>query len=242
MANSQKILLTGHKGNLGNIIKKYINVDTYNIDYTDKGAVREALTKQYDVIIHCAIKGANNTLGTDYSIVHDNLDMFYNILEYSGNSRILNIASGAELPSGYNVPESALLDHIPTLPYGLSKNIIAREVLKHNNCYNLRLFGIITNIKLFEKVRNTKGIFRLYDDRFMDYIHVSSFIDVLEYYCKMLTVPKDINMVYKEKELLSTIVNRYIDYNKLGVNLLVTNSSDKHYTGSGKLLDSLGII
>jgi len=54
----------------------------------------------------------------------------------------------------------------------------------------------------------------------------------------------DVNMVYKTKYKVSEVLQKYIDDMGINMTLNVLNTLDSEfdYTGSGKILDQLGIL
>ena len=84
---------------------------------------------QYDVVIHCAVKGGSMLVPEDGNVTHDNLLMFENVSRVF-NGKLLYFSSGA-----------GTRGNPPTDPYGLSKWIIDKRIEHIDNAYTLRIFG-----------------------------------------------------------------------------------------------------
>lgn len=254
---SKRILLTGAHGVVGSIINKLLGTDheiittgrSADLDLTDAGAVNEFFKSQnkFDVLIHCAARGTEDTNSADPSIVWTNLTMYENLKNnYRHFHRLLNIASGCELQPGAERKESTLREYLPKEPYGLSKNLIARDVLKHRDWYNLRLFGIATFTRVFKKVfeaaERGEKTFDL-TDRYMDYLYEYQLEYITRLYVETNTnLIKDINMVPFEKHRVSDYVNGYISRMKLDIKLNIVGFNDEPYTGDANNSKRLNVI
>jgi dTDP-4-dehydrorhamnose reductase len=142
-----------------------------------------------------------------------------------------------------------LFDAFPTSAYGLSKNLIARDVLTVPGWYNLRLFGLIANTRVFKKLWDAADAqqvtFPIHDDKYMDYISEDDLARIVKHYVETkITLASDVNMVYKTKYKVSEVLQKYIDDMGINMTLNVLNTLDSEfdYTGSGKILDQLGIL
>ena len=163
--------------------------------------------------------------------------------------KLINIASGCELGYGAERAEWELYDQFPTSAYGLSKNLIARDVLTVPGWYNLRLFGIIANTRVFKKLWDAVDAgeeeFNIYDDKYMDYITEDDMAKIVKHFVESkINLTSDINMVYKTKYKVSEVLQRYIEDNGIDIKLNILNTLDSEfdYTGSGKLLSGLNIL
>lgn len=254
---SKRILLTGANGVVGSIINKLLGNDheivalggSKDLDLTNADKVTEYFKSQdkFDVLIHCAAKGTEDTNSPDPSIMWTNLVMYENLKSnYRHFHRLLNIASGCELKPESCRKESTLREYLPKEPYGLSKNLIARDVLKHRDWYNLRLFGIATFTRVFKKVYEAaergEKTFDL-TDRYMDYLYEYQ----LEYITRLYietndNLIKDINMVPYAKHRVSDYVNGYIARMKLDIKLNIVGFNDNPYNGDANNSKRLNVI
>ena len=263
MVNRKKILITGAAGTVGRILYMHLGPwhDVYTpghqeLDLTDRhSVVQYSMTHQYfDVIIHCAVRGANNVDDPDTSIATDNLKMYFNLADYdSFYGKFINIASGCEI--GYSpteishkvLVEELVAGAMPTTPYGLSKNIIARNVVNDKKGYNLRLWGLIAQTRIFQKlwqaVDRGEKEFVIDADRYMDYISEADLVKIVAHYVNSdCLLPADLNMVYQDKFKVSEVVERYIEDNGLELKVKVTGEADTNYFGSGAKLFQTGIL
>jgi len=253
-----KIVVTGANGTVGKILAEHLShsheVTALNgrkdLDLLDRQAVTDFfLGKQYDVVVHCAVMGANDVTDTNPQIAHDNLVMFWHLYEnYPGYYRFINIGSGVELGDGANRNEMMLREQLPVLPYAMSKNLIARDVLKNFQFYNLRLFGLIANTRVFDKlhqaVEQGESTFNMINDKYMDYISTADLCKIVTHYTEFGSyLPSDINMVYQKKSKVSEVLHNYITEKKLPIQLNVLNTVEgQDYTGDGYRLAQLRII
>ena len=254
-----KILLTGANGVVGKILHLHLAPwhsvralqGRADLDLMNRAATDEFFTaNQFDVVIHCAVAGADNVLSTAPSITHTNLVMWDNLkTNYRSYNRLINIATGCELGCGPERSETELTKQLPMLPYGLSKNIIARDVIQTAGWYNLRLFGLIAQTRLFWKLQESviegKTKFDIYDDKYMDYIHEDDLAKIVRTYVESkITLLNDVNMVYEKKYKVSEVVARYIDDMGFDIELNILNTLDDTagYTGAGTRLAQLEIL
>jgi nucleoside-diphosphate-sugar epimerase len=254
-----KILITGANGVVGKILHLHLAPwhtvlalqGRRDLDLLDKKAVDDFFTAmQFDVVIHCAVAGADNVTNPDVKIMHTNLVMWHNLKanERSFN-RLINLASGCELGTGPVRTEQDLTKQLPVYPYGLSKNLIARDVLKTSGWYNLRLFGLIAQTRLFWKLQEAviagQSTFDVFDDKYMDYLHEDDLAKIVRTYVESkISLLNDVNMVYETKYKVSEVLARYIDDMGFDIELNILNTLDDNagYTGNGSRLAQMGIL
>jgi nucleoside-diphosphate-sugar epimerase len=84
-----KILITGANGYVGrslhNALKDKYEVTTptrKEVDLTDSRQIEYFFRNAYfDVVLHCAIKGGSRLQKDDWSVMDDNLSIYYNLLK-----------------------------------------------------------------------------------------------------------------------------------------------------------------
>jgi len=247
MAN--KILLLGSNGCVGNFLKKSLDYKIKSItrkqcDLTNRESVFKLLKKETpDVIINCA---ANMDLSMEKFSVEsyfENLNIFYNLYYAKENfGKLINFGSGAEFDRSVSIDnnnEEDILNIKPFDHYGLSKNHISNVCLNTENFYTLRLFGCLHHsIKkgIFNKIANSKEI--TIEDRYFDFFNLEDLIPVMNHYIDTDPFYKDINLVYKEKFLLSDLVSKFTNFHNIKIDVIY-NKVNKNYTGSSEKLDSL---
>lgn len=264
MASRKKILLTGASGTVGRILYMHLGPwhevftpSSTELNLLDRLSVLDYYRKhgRFDVVIHCAVKGANDVYGMDTQVSMDNIEMYLNLVDYNAYySKFINIGSGAEV--GY-VPgdlshkvivEDVITGGIPKYPYGFSKNVIARDIAgRSGRVINLRLWGIISQTRIFRKLWDAVAAgeteFVIDQDRYMDYITEDELAKIVQHYVEYDgLLPKDLNMVPMEKSKVSEVIQRYIEDNGLDIKVKVTGEADTNYFGSGAKLFILGIL
>jgi dTDP-4-dehydrorhamnose reductase len=254
-----KILLTGANGTVGRLLNLHLapwhEVTTLqgsaDVDLLDREATNKFFANaRWDCVIHCAAVGTNDTAGSNSLIAQRNLTMWDNLRDHEYKfSKLINLASGCELCYGPERAEWELYNQLPTSAYGLSKNLIARDVGQVSGWYNLRLFGLIANTRVFKRLWDAVDAgeteFNIHDDKYMDYITEDDMARIVRHFVESkITLPHDVNMVYDTKYKVSEVLQRYIDDNGINIKLNILNTLDSEfdYTGSGKLLSGLNIL
>ncbi len=202
-----------------------------------------------DIIVNCATAGGKQALSkqeVNYSELQNNLTIFLNFYNNKKTKKFINVGSGAEFEKSRdlsNIKEDEILNICPVDTYSYSKNIISRLVLNRENFYTLRLFGCFgkfePDFRLFKKLNESISIELI--DRYFDYISVKDYANIVEYYILNQGLPKDVNCVYKEKNKLSTIVDKFIDIHKLRTEVVIKSTTNENYTGNADRLNRLGI-
>lgn len=229
-----KILLTGGSGFLGrNILKslssKY-SIDSptsIDLDLTKAHDVNNFfLNKNYEWVIHTAIKGGKRKVKDSKDVFSDNIFMFNNLINNKSNFKnFINFSSGAELDRRYNIDlnNNNIHQSFPIDLYGLSKNIISRILLEFPEFYNFRIFGLfgldegedrfMTNaIKSIKQKRNIE----IFEDKFFDFFYIQDLIILVDNLIsgRLKKIPKKIDLVYSDKYLLSDIAKIILEENE----------------------------
>ena len=254
-----KILITGANGVVGRLLNMHLAPwhtvtalqGRHDLDLMQPQDVHKFFTGQhYDWVIHCAAVGTTDTAGRDAIIAQRNLTMWENLKDQASRfDKLINLASGCELGGGSLRAEHDLFDQIPISAYGLSKNLIARDVVNTPGWYNLRLFGLIANTRVFKHLWDAvdAGVktFDVFNDKYMDYISEDDLARIVHHYIgSKITLPADVNMVYKDKLRVSEVLQRYIDYHGIDMKLNITNTvpAEFDYTGNGTILSGMNIL
>lgn len=255
----KKILITGAEGFLGNYFKNYfhnhhITAPTrQEVDFTNKDQVQKILTDDIDVVIHCAIKGRNCVNEINYEMLNDNLLMFQNLVDHKDKfKKFINIGTGAEFCLNrniHNAREEDILQSMPRQSYGLSKNIISRQILELKNFFTLRTFGVFDKSESSDRMisildRNLKSgqEFHIKNDRYFDIISARDLATVVEFYIMNDDLVKDINVVYDTKYKISEICKKYCQIKNLNDKLIkIDSTSNNNYTGNSNKLKSLNL-
>lgn len=254
-----KILVLGSKSFISKEIKSFFKEDFFYVDRSslnleDKKAVDLFFKNNYfDIVINTCTAGGQRGVVDGFDVLSSNLLMFDNLLRNSSKyGKLFSFCSGAAFDRRYeisNALEKDIFNKNPTDFYGLSKNLIARESLNHQNSYIFRIFGCFgqheletrflkNSVKRLESNLNIS----ITKDKYMDYISAEDLCRVLELYIKNDISIRDINLVYKEKYKLSDIGEKIINFKKSTKSVMIEQVGiDRSYTGNSDNLDSLNI-
>ena len=256
-----KILITGASGFIGKYLKTYLSNEhelltptSSELDLSNTIAVNKFFKDQYfDAVIHTAVRGRNNVYDVDSKLANDIVNMFVNLL---GNRQhyktLINFGSGAEFGldrSIDNCAEDDILNVIPVEGYGLGKNIVARTIRGMSNFYNLRVFSCFDPseesnrlITKFKKISEQGSVFEISQDRYVDFVSLHDIAIVVKAVLNTQLAYTDINIAHQNKLLLSDLLYNYCQIHNIDTkHLVVTGTSNKHYTGNGDRLSSLSL-
>lgn len=252
----KNVLLTGSGGFIGqhlkNELKDKYNLFTprsYELNLLDKKAVKKYIEdNKIEFIIHSASCGVRITPdATIEEVAKPNLEMFINLADCTHeNCPMITFGSGAEYDKSrplVNIKEEDFGKSIPKDPYGYSKYMISKEIEKHENILNLRIFGIygigedpsrVTSCIINAKLNN-EPVTLNQNVRF-NFIWIEDFCKIVEYFIEHPTKEKFLNVAPTESIEI-------IDMAKLlNVEIFVKNSGlNREYTAdNARLLKELG--
>ena len=261
-----KILITGANGFVGKSLREYfsnndqvkvIALGRKDLDLLDYENVSSVLNHENpDIIVHCAIKGGTRFDNDVQETFDQNLKMYHNLKSLRSKFKcLINIGSGAEFDRTNGVrraKESLLFEKAPADFYGKVKNEISRDIVETQNFFNLRIFGCfgaLENENRFLKIvfdKNSKSeLIEINDNKEMDFVHVDDLAKAISFVSKNFNsseIPKDINVVYNDKALLSEIVDMFIPHDDRKSEVRVYARSGLDYSGDSSTIDSLGIL
>ena len=242
-----RILITGANGYIGkslyNALKDKHDVTALtrqDFDLTKANPTEHFFgnTQFFDVVLHCAVAGGSRLKKDDWSVMDENLSMYYNLFankNYFG--KLIHFGSGAEI---YDL----------TNPYGYSKSVIRKSILNQPGFFSLRIFGVFDEneldtrfIKANIKHYINKEPIQIHQDKMMDLFYMPDLVKVVEYYISKEDAPKEIDCCYGDKDnsawLLSDVAGII---NKLGKHKVRINNPNKDrfvvpYTGDAIELD-----
>lgn len=261
-----KIAILGSNGFIGSFLQNYLKKEDREIiciTKNDLDLTNELDTKKWlletkpNVIINCAISLSKSGVINDEGDIIDINKERNNYLifqSFFNNSELfdkfINIGSGAEFNKSLNIEnvlEEEILNRYPKDSYGYSKNIMSRLCLNKPNFYTLRLFSIYhytePPFRLFKNLINcvnSKQNFTVLD-RWQDFISMSDFGKIVDYYIDNQNPPKDINCVYSEKTKISQLVDKFCELKNIPKSILLTKEVNLNYTADGSKLKSLNI-
>lgn len=121
-----KILITGHKGLIGSALFNILKNDyqLYGYDFIDNQSA--ALIEETDIIIHCAARCIIRDVIKNPSLMMDNIDITYRIMEKArlDQSKVI-LLSSSRLNSDYYSP------------YVVSKKFMENMARAYKDCYNV---------------------------------------------------------------------------------------------------------
>ena len=264
----KKILITGANGYLG----KEITNGLFGIDYllvippkeilnlVDYNNVKNYLQyKQFDAVIHCAIKGGMRDDVDTIQVYDDNIKMVDNLLAFRDKLGLfINIGSGAELNKNRDLVGGDDFDdnfHENDY-YGKSKREIYKRLENLDNAINLRLFGCFSSTEddsrfIMNSIKNYiygKDI-NIYQDKLFDFIYIEDFIKIIDYcLCNYTSISekikfKSIDCCYNGKYYLSDIAYIINSLSKHRVNIIFkVDLIGNPYIGKFKDFPNLGFF
>jgi nucleoside-diphosphate-sugar epimerase len=208
--------------NLARAFPESVALTRTNLDLLDSRAVTKYFsTHDYDVIIHCAVVGGSRLHEDDYSVLDNNLRMFFNLMNAT-RCKVYYFSSGAALRNFPNPPSD---------PYGFSKYVI--EQYKCSRLQILRIWGCFGPNEpptRFLATGKRDGHVTITMDQEFDFFHVDDVTRVIEYLIERPIIGYPLNMIYPgKKRLLSDIAQI------AGVSMTVYGKKDDGYTGEYNL-------
>ena len=247
----RRILITGSNGYIGSSLLRALKKDKeYDVESITRQEVDlckstevwnffNTQDKVYDYIIHCAIGGGNRLVKDSYKVLDDNLQMYYNLIQYQGThfNKFINFDSGASIFMG-------------NTPYGLSKKVISSSISEKDECYNIRIFNVFDQNELdrrFIKASILRYIKKesilIHQNKQMDFFYMKDFISLVKYYLTNENCPKEVDCSYGDSFLLSDIAKiiNNLDEHKVPIEIQSKRSAH-HYCGHpNDLIDYMGI-
>ena len=260
------ILITGCDGFLGREATSYfkerghnvIATNRHTLDVSNLSAVTSFFDRHsVDVVIHAAIVGGRRNVKDEFEHLMSNIGMYANLAANRDSFGVMfNFGSGAEFDRSYIIEEMHELDIYERMPqdyYGLSKNVITREINKTNNIINLRLFGCFgVNEHPDRFIKNS--LYRLqssqpiiiHENKEMDFVFVEDVFRIIEFMSASgAPAPhQDFNVCYQEKHTLLDIAQMItsLTLTKIQDNIIIEQESTGiSYTGNADRLHNLGI-
>jgi len=258
-----KILITGGNGNIAKIIAKNLSseYDITSITRNDFNLLDEfsvsnyLMNKEFDVLIHTAIKGGRRTKEQTGQVVYENLIMFENLMKYNHKFKIIiNFDSGAIYDRSTDIycRKEEELKTIPTDYYGFSKYIIYKRSLQYKNVVNFRIFNIFhvneepdRFIKACYLAKKNGTNVTICQDKYFDFMYEDDFIKIIKYYINNYSnnLPKTFNLSYTKKYTLLEISKMILGDNDNYLfeidNTLITKTNN--YCGDGTILNDMNI-
>ena len=197
-----KILLTGASGFIGRNLKeawrgKYdlFAPSRRELNLLDADAVENYLRcSSFDIVIHAANTNDVTRPEDAPHALEYNLRMFCNLSRCSKYfGKMYYFGSGAEYDSAHYqdyMPEAYFGRHIPRDVYGFSKYIMSELILRYDNIYDFRLFGVFGQYEEWRRrfISNmiyqamTGSVMRMDRHMYFDYLYIDDLIRILEWF------------------------------------------------------------
>lgn len=199
-----KILLTGASGFIGRNLKEYLEEryelaapDRKTLDLTNQEKVGKYLSKySFDVVLHCANTNDVTYNVTDFDILNQNLQMFYNLENCKDlYGKMYYFGSGAEYDMRHYIPkmkETYFGTYIPQDPYGFSKYTMSKIAEQNSNIYDLRLFGVYGKYEEWNRrfisnnlCKSIKGLDMTVNKNVrFDYMYIDDLYEIVEWFIR----------------------------------------------------------
>lgn len=255
-----KILLTGGSGFIGKYLKESLskNHDIVSpsssvLNLADYSCVTTFFKDQYfDAVIHAAGKGRENVLEDNADITFNILTSFFNLFSCQSHyGMFINFGSGAEFGMDKdisNAKEDDIFKSSLIGSYGIAKNYVARVISENQKFYNLRIFSCIDPsesdqrlVQKFNKQFREGKTFVIENDRYVDFVSLEDVSTVVEAVLDRKIVDRDLNVVYKEKLLVSETLAKYCRIKDIDTRNIIVTGTGKSYTGNGNRLDKYNL-
>lgn len=247
------IFFTGHRGFLGRELipelERDFKVHKFPGNLLDFDLLqRFVIDHEIDKVIQAAARGGRRVREDSPHTLAENFAISVNIRNLG--LPILHFCSGAIYNRDRSIDEASEGDSLFSYPndfYGQSKFLSNYLSKDREDCVTLRYFNVFgksegrdrfITFNLIQYIKRQPMI--VFKDFQMDFFYVQDTIPVLTSWINGANLPKEINLVYKEKLFLSdvcTIINNLSDY-IVPIHVQDTARA-KNYTGSGKVFESL---
>lgn len=243
-----RVLITGANGYIGSSIyealknkHEIVTVTRKIVDLADSKQVEKffSYNERFDVVVHCAVVGGHRLKEDEWSIIDDNLKIYYNLINNQDRfGRFINIGSGAEI---FDI----------TKPYGFSKSVIYKSVLATDNRYNIRVFAVFDSNELdtrFIKASIIRYIKKepiiIHQDKSMDFFYMEDLIKIVDHYIKSENPDKEIDCSYENcwssLNRIAKMINRLDNHE---VDIIIANPSHGYpYVGNYKKIEGIEYI
>jgi GDP-L-fucose synthase len=256
-----KILITGGNGNIAKIIGKNLSseyditlITRNDFDLLDELSVSNYLMdKEFNILIHTAIKGGRRTKEETVQVVYENLIMFENLMKHNHKFKlIINFDSGAIYDRSTDIycRKETELKTIPTDYYGFSKYIIYKRSLLYTNVVNFRIFNIFhvneepdRFIKACYLAKKNGTNVKICQDKYFDFMYEDDFIKIIKYYINNYSnnLPKTFNLSYTKKYTLLEIYKMILCDDHLFEIENTFSEKTNNYCGDGTILNDMNI-
>lgn len=258
----KNVLLTGGSGFIGRNIRPYLEKichvyapDRFDLDLYNEVAVREYIERNdIDIVIHSANPNpVKNSLDHQDTMFEDSIRMFLNLYAARDLYEMMySLGSGAEYDKSKPismVTEREEFRSVPYDSYGLAKYTINKIISEGEKACNLRIFACYGPTDFETKfithcincVQTNKEI-TIRQDCFFDFMQVSDFAKILEYFIYNKPSYKSYNVCTGKRITLKQIAELVRMQMKVDNEIIILKSGmNNEYTASNeRLITELG--
>lgn len=249
----KKILLTGGNGFIGKNIQESFLAQKYEIvaprsfelNLLDTDSVDVYFEdKQFDVVIHSAVKPGHRNAKDPTNLFYSNCRMFENLERHKDKfKKFINIGSGAIYDVSKdisNAKETQVFENMPKDEHGFCKYVQHKQIENLENFVNLNIFGIFGKYEDYSIRFISNAICKVLFDlpititqnRRFSYLFVDDLMPILEFFIENETQHKSYNIVPDQKIELFEIAKIIKEIAKKDVEIKVLkNGRGFDYTG-----------
>lgn len=241
-----KIWVTSKNGFISKNIQEYFNEEelvvtsSKQVDIRSHRQVREFIknNNDLDMIINASSFGGGRLSEDNNSLFKETVSAFSNLSRLKNENTVLyNIGSGAEYGRSASIdgPNEEKTGRPPNDAYGRAKWLIAREIEKQENCYNLRVFGCFGKHEKetrFIQSCLSKDYIEIHNDVVFSFIYVEDLCKTILETFKQRPDFKSINMCYEESFTLSKTKNMIDKLLNKNSETKIINDVGKNYYGT----------
>jgi nucleoside-diphosphate-sugar epimerase len=245
------LFFTGHRGFLGRelipMLARDYEVVMFDGDLSDfKRVDRFCVENRVDKIIHAAVRGGRrNKIETPQTLI-DNLSSSLSVVRTSIPA--LFFCSGAVYDRNLtidNLAEDNSNRSFPSDYYGQSKFIVNQLAQKEEQITMLRFFNVFgptEGLDRFISFNIQQYIQRkpmvIFKDFYMDFFYVGDAFKIVQRWMAHETLPKELNLVYTKKLLLSEVCRIINSLDTYDVPIkFAEDGLGKSYTGNSSRLN-----
>lgn len=260
----KKILITGSTGFIGRNLKENLSED-YVVSAPDRRTLNlldEAMVtgyleeEKFDIVLHCANTNDFTYDSGPYEILNQNLRMFFNLEKNSHQyGKMIYFGSGAEYDALHYVPhmkESYFGTYIPKDPYGFSKYVMSRIADRHDNIYDLRLFGVYGKYEQWQRRFISNNLCKLIhgmdmsvnQDMNFDYIFIDDLCEIVKWFIECTPMYQHYNVCNNRTIKLSEIAEmiRQVTGKECGIRILKKGMKAEYSGNCDRLVAEMGEI
>lgn len=254
----KKILLTGGNGFIGKNIQESYLAQKYEIvaprsfelNLLDTDSVDVYFEdKQFDVVIHSAVKPGHRNAKDPTNLFYSNCRMFENLERHKDKfKKFINIGSGAIYDVSKdisNAKETQVFENMPKDEHGFCKYVQHKQIENVENFVDLNIFGIFGKYEDYSIRFISNAICKVLFDlpititqnRRFSYLFVDDLMPILGFFIENETQHKSYNVVPDEKVELFEIAKIIKEISKKNVEInIAQDGMGFDYTGENSRL------